>query len=241
MKAVIEINNCDFSGKIIISHHNTPKTNAWAKYKNKNTVTLIGAGAHRVALVLIELDGNCCPWKSCSEHNREWYCPDPLCNIDMKKWRNIGRVCRHCQRTRPSTLMQSMKTWERHIKNNRCIDSVKHSPLQWWKRKIEEVGSSGKILMKFKKESVKNIFNKKGGRLWAVDLKYRSGAKCFLWSIDLESFLDIYLSIPPPNRHAYEVIPPDNPCRMAFDLDMYIDEGINAKRDGTAMMNNISE
>ena len=95
--------------------------------------------------------------------------------------------------------------------------------------------------MKFKKESFKNIFNKKGGRLWAVDLKYRSGAKFFLWSIDLESFLDIYLSIPPPNRHAYEVIPPDNPCRMAFDLDMYIDEGINAKRDGTAMMNNISE
>ena len=63
MKAVIEINNCDFSGKIIISDHKTPKINARAKYKNKNTVTLIGAGTYCVALVLIELDGNCCPWK----------------------------------------------------------------------------------------------------------------------------------------------------------------------------------
>ena len=63
------------------------------------------------------------------------------------------------------------------------------------------------------------------------------GIKILSWGPDL---------IPQPGsllrRSAFDKMGGLDPSfRMAFDLDMYIDEGINANRDGTEIMNTISE
>ena len=80
-----------------------------------------------------------------------------------------------------------------------------------------------------------------GSRLWAIDCHVESGAKCWLWSKDIDSFVNLYISIPFHERHAYEVIPPYTPCRMMYDLDMCVEGGLNKDEDHAKMVNDISE
>ena len=53
--------------------------------------------------------------------------------------------------------------------------------------------------------------------------------------------MDVYLQIDPKNRHAYEGVQQNVPCRMAFDLDMYTGDGINDDKDDKRMAAAISE
>ena len=80
-----------------------------------------------------------------------------------------------------------------------------------------------------------------GRRIWAFDTNPNSGAKGWIWSDCVDTFVEVYLELDPTRRHAYEVIPPNVPCRMVYDLDMYIGGGINAGRDDEQMAAAISE
>ena len=78
-------------------------------------------------------------------------------------------------------------------------------------------------------------------RIWAFDTNPNSGAKGWIWSDCVDTFVEVYLELDPTQRHAYEVVPPNVPCRMVYDLDMYIGGGINAGRDDEQMAAAISE
>ena len=97
-------------------------------------------------------------------------------------------------------------------------------------------------LFLLKKTPVKQFLDtSKGNRLWANDCSHKNGAKCFVWSKDLNSFLDVYLDVPNLQCHIYEIITPYTPCRMVYDLDMCLSNRLNSDKDHSAMMNLIGE
>jgi hypothetical protein len=78
-------------------------------------------------------------------------------------------------------------------------------------------------------------------RIWAFDTNPKNGAKGWIWSDCINTFVDVYLQIEPKKRHAYEVVQQNVPCRMAFDLDMYTGDGVNGDKDDKRMATAISE
>ena len=78
-------------------------------------------------------------------------------------------------------------------------------------------------------------------RIWAFDTNPKNGAKGWIWTDCIDTFVDVYLQIDPKNRHAYEVVQQNVPCRMAFDLDMYTGDGVNDDKDDKRMAAAISE
>jgi len=72
-------------------------------------------------------------------------------------------------------------------------------------------------------------------RIWAFDTNPKNGAKGWMWTDCIETFVDAYLQIDAKDRHAYEVVQQNVPCRMAFDLDMYTGDGVNDDKDDKRM------
>ena len=130
-------------------------------------------------------------------------------------------------------VIDLMKPWRERVNPSCFIE------------KTNQLCSSNKsqsLYFCFKKLPVEQFLdNNKGNRLWAIDCSHKSGAKCFVWSRDLNSFLDIYLDIPNLQRHAYEIITASTPCRMVYDLDMDLSNGLNSDKDHSAMVNLIAE
>ena len=78
-------------------------------------------------------------------------------------------------------------------------------------------------------------------RIWAFDTNPKNGAKGWIWTDCIDTFVGVYLQIDPKKRHAYEVVQQNVPCRMAFDLDMYTGDGVNGDKDDKRMASAISE
>lgn len=62
-----------------------------------------------------------------------------------------------------------------------------------------------------------------------------------MWTDCIDTFVDVYLQIDPKQRHAYEVVQQNVPCRAAFDLDMYTGDGVNGDKDDKRMAGTIRE
>ena len=132
--------------------------------------------------------------------------------------------------------------------------SVALDPMKPWRERVHEScfldmscqlhlpKTSRSLYFCFRKAPPKNLLDiSNGNRLWAIDCCLNNAAKCFVWSNDLYSFLNVYLEIPELYRHAYEIIPPSIPCRMVYDLDMCLKNGVNSGRNHSAMMQLIGE
>ena len=92
----------------------------------------------------------------------------------------------------------------------------------------EQIGSSN-IQISQKKQYIDTLKSTYGGRVWAIDVSSRSGAKIWMWTDNISSFIRLYSKIPSEKRHAYEIIPYNYPCRVVFDLDMYQYENATGK------------
>ena len=96
-------------------------------------------------------------------------------------------------------------------------------------------------MINFTKEALRCLIALHTSRLWAIDCHTGSGAKCWIWLRDVDSFVNMYVSIDHLERHAYEVILPNTPCRMVFNLDMSIEHGINKDANHELMVDEIGE
>jgi hypothetical protein len=100
----------------------------------------------------------------------------------------------------------------------------------------KEVLCDNRIVLNRSKEPIKGLLScSRHGRIWAFDINQNSGAKGWIWTDCLGSFIDIYAKIPEADRHAYEVIEENKPCRMVYDLDMCTAEGLNTDKDDSEM------
>ena len=102
--------------------------------------------------------------------------------------------------------------------------------------------SSSKFFMNRTKDDLSTLMpSLPHRRIWAFDTNPKNGAKGWIWTDCINTFVDVYLQIDPKNRHAYEVVQQNVPCRMAFDLDMYTGDGVNDDKDDKRMAAAISE
>ena len=66
-------------------------------------------------------------------------------------------------------------------------------------------------------------------RVWSFDVSRSTGAKCFI-AAPTAVFIDAYLGLAPPERHAYECIGSSQGCFAYFDLDAVITSGEDEQR-----------
>lgn len=78
-------------------------------------------------------------------------------------------------------------------------------------------------------------------RIWAFDTNPKNGAKGWIWTDCVETFVNVYLQLDPTRRHAYEVVQSNIPCRVVFDLDMFTGDGENAGKNDEQMAKAIGE
>mmetsp|Transcript_1481 Transcript_1481/g.3539 ORF Transcript_1481/g.3539 Transcript_1481/m.3539 type:complete len:578 (+) Transcript_1481:931-2664(+) len=117
-----------------------------------------------------------------------------------------------------------------------------------WKGAITQAGydptvvlGDNKIFINKSKDPVKALLMQpnSSGKIWAFDTNPNSGAKGWIWTDCVKTFVDVYLKILPEKRHAYEVIRQTDPCRMVYDLDMYVGGGVNEDKDDVTMARTI--
>ena len=102
--------------------------------------------------------------------------------------------------------------------------------------------SSSKFFLNRTKDDLINLLpSLPHRRIWAFDTNPKNGAKGWIWTDCIDTFVGVYLQIDPKQRHAYEVIQQNVPCRIAFDLDMYTGDGVNSDKDDKRMAGEISE
>ena len=95
--------------------------------------------------------------------------------------------------------------------------------------------------MSFAKKELRSLIAVQGSQLWAFDCCVGTGAKCWVWSKDVESFMNTYLGISFLGCHAYETFPLNTACRMVYDLNMCMEDGLNVDKDHTLMVDHICE
>ena len=103
------------------------------------------------------------------------------------------------------------------------------------------LSSSKFFLIRTKDDLINLLPSVPNRRIWAFDTNPKNGAKGWMWTDCIDTFVDVYLQIDPKQRHAYEVIQQNVPCRAAFDLDMYTGDGVNGDKDDKRMAGAISE
>jgi hypothetical protein len=102
--------------------------------------------------------------------------------------------------------------------------------------------SSSKFFLNRTKDDLINLLpSLPHRRIWAFDTNPKNGAKGWIWTDCIDTFVDVYLQIDVNKRHAYEVVQQKKPCRMAFDLDMFTGDGVNGDKDDKRMAAAISE
>ena len=102
--------------------------------------------------------------------------------------------------------------------------------------------SSSKFFLNRTKDDLINLLpSVPDRRIWAFDTNPKNGAKGWMWTDCIDTFVDIYLQIDPKQRHAYEVVQQNVPCRASFDLDMYTGDGVNGDKHDKRMAGAISE
>jgi len=207
-----------------------------SEHYSKSVVSFVGSGAHDAALHLLIHANRDKPWTGCSEHNREWHCPTLQCLSKLI----FQSHCPGCNLKKPS-LKESKKILMNQLSNPRVPFPHGRSltPVHVWKNAIGRaslVFSDNAIFLSFSKHCLSVLTSLPGSRLWAFDCRADSGAKCWVWSKDADSFIEAYFRVSACDRHAYEVIPPDTPCRMVYDLDMFIEHGLNADKDHARMV-----
>ena len=206
----------------------------------KTTVLLRGKGAYTAAGCLVRSNSKNKPWSYIFEHTREWHCPLTSCRNIL----NFGPLCKVCSVPKPKNLDGLRTLWANEESNRVCFTEVTEDTVDVWKRTIgfaSVVFSYNTFFLDYKKDNLSALANLPESRLWAIDCCTGSGAKCWLWSKDLDSFIDLYVKIPSSNRNAYEIIQSGTPCHMAYDLDMNIGGGIDAGKGHVQMVKDIGK
>jgi hypothetical protein len=235
IKAFLLCHKSPFFGNIVIGE----------RYMTRTTVILIGSGAHDTALYLLQNGRDSKHWSNFKEHRSEWHCPQLPCIVASGKSFNITDVCKECGRNKPFNLTSSSLIWMEDLKK-----SLNDNNTLTLKGNSGNISSDGNVRQMWERESNINVNHylrpltlklNNGARLWAFDYRDGSGAKCWMLSHNLNSFLDVYCRFPPKNRNTYEVIPPNQHCRMVYDLDMHVGSGLNVDKNHQQMLKDISE
>ena len=230
VKSLLTSVGSSFRGDVVVGEPFT------SKGFSKSVVCFVGSGAHDAALHVVQHAVRDKPWTGCSEHNREWHCPTLQCLSRL----NFQSHCPGCNLEKPK-LTESKQILMQQLSNQRGSFSPVRSltPVHIWKNVIGRTSvlfSDNVIFLSFSKRDLSVLRSLQGSRLWAFDCHVGSDAKCWVWSKDADSFIEKYFRVSACARHAYEVIPPDTPCRMLYDLDMCIEHGLNADKDHARMV-----
>ena len=211
------------------------------EFGSKTTVLLRGNEAYTAAICLVRSNSKSKPWSNIYEHKREWHCPITSCRNHL----NFGPHCKVCSIPKPKGLDGLRSLWVNEESNRVSVtEKVTEDTVRVWKRTIgfaSVVFCCNNFFLDYKKDNLSALANLPESRLWAIDCCTGSGAKCWLWSKDLDSFIDLYVKIPSSNRNAYEIIQSGTPCHMAYDLDMNIGGGIDAGKGHVQMVKDIGK
>jgi len=244
IKDVLWTHNCLLDGFVHITNTDLHRIST---HKNKTSLSIIGVNAYKSAQILIQSKSF---WHLCSFHNREWYCSNPCCINVLCHTYNIGKVCQGCNQKRPSTLSDAIQFQQAILTKSLEVESAfvstksqhKLGPIDKWKYAIKAAYPQSKTFkFAYVKAPLAQMLTHPCHRLWAIDYHPNKSGKHFIWSCNVMSMLQVYLSLAPTDRNLYEVIPFDRPCHMVYDLDMYISNTVNINKDDKKMVDDISE